>query len=1090
MVEQSANDRNEIKAQLKDVDAGHQTLVQKVSGMENGVADRLDDLAKADASLLAKLSALESTNDQTVRAATADLEKKIHDAEHKLDQSSKAEIQSVCQHLEQQMQTNNSNTERRLAEADAGNQQLLEKLLEVEKDVEGKVRDNASSVQNQLTNLDADNKNNAQMLVTLRESINIQVQETKKVDAERQRSEAKAKEDLDANAAANARAIADLKDQLGETIAQRVKPTEDRLSEVNGDLKAMHGTLEQFEDAIDKRINTDVMLRIENLEKDNQKALGDLETQIGDSISQRMKPSEEKLSKVDGEISGLHKTVAVFESRHVETTKSLKEVTVLTERIQTQVNDQGQKMAEQSANDLNRINDRLQDMENQAGLSDQKIKELDAGNQNLLEKVLGMDGNLSERLDKQEQMDNTLMNRINELHSNNSESVSSIQLRLGDLDKESKDNITQIVNLQETINIQAERVNAVDADRQKAAEKAKADLESTVASNAKAIADLKNELGQSIVDKFRPAEDRLANIDGDIQGLNKTVAVFEQKHTETAEKIQEVTVLTSNIQVQVKAQEQKMVEQSANDMNEIKAQLKDVDAGHQTLVQKVSGMENGVADRLDDLAKADASLLAKLSALESTNDQTVRAATADLEKKIHDAEHKLDQSSKAEIQSVCQHLEQQMQTNNSNTERRLAEADAGNQQLLEKLLEVEKDVEGKVRDNASSVQNQLTNLDADNKNNAQMLVTLRESINIQVQETKKVDAERQRSEAKAKEDLDANAAANARAIADLKDQLGETIAQRVKPTEDRLSEVNGDLKAMHGTLEQFEDAIDKRINTDVMLRIENLEKDNQKALGDLETQIGDSISQRMKPSEEKLSKVDGEISGLHKTVAVFESRHVETTKSLKEVTVLTERIQTQVNDQGQKMAEQSANDLNRINDRLQDMENQAGLSDQKIKELDAGNQNLLEKVLGMDGNLSERLDKQEQMDNTLMNRINELHSNNSESVSSIQLRLGDLDKESKDNITQIVNLQETINIQAERVNAVDADRQKAAEKAKADLESTVASNAKAIADLKNELGQSIVDKFRPVEDRPVNIDDNIQGLNKTFLLGLRESVLS
>ena len=128
-------------------------------------------------------------------------------------------------------------------------------------------------------------------------------------------------------------------------------------------------------------------------------------------------------------------------------------------------------------------------MENQAGLSDQKIKELDAGNQNLLEKVLGMDGNLSERLDKQEQMDNTLMNRINELHSNNSESVSSIQLRLGDLDKESKDNITQIVNLQDTINIQAEQVNAVDADRQKAAGKTKADLESTVASKAKAIAD-------------------------------------------------------------------------------------------------------------------------------------------------------------------------------------------------------------------------------------------------------------------------------------------------------------------------------------------------------------------------------------------------------------------------------------------------------------------------------------------------------------------------------------------------------------------------------------------------------------------------
>merc|ERR1719454_1555536 len=219
-----------------------------------------------------------------------------------------------------------------------------------------------------------------------------------------------------------------------------------------------------------------------------------------------------------------------------------------------------------------------------------------------------MDGNLSERLDKQEQMDNTLMNRINELHSNNSESVSSIQLRLGDLDKESKDNITQIVNLQETINIQAERVNAVDADRQKAAEKAKADLESTVASNAKAIADLRNELGQSIVDKFRPAEDRLDNIDGDIQGLNKTVAVFEQKHTETVEKIQEVTVLTSNIQVQVKAQEQKMVEQSANDMNEINEKLFAIQSDSELQLKRIADLENGVGDRLDDLVKADASL--------------------------------------------------------------------------------------------------------------------------------------------------------------------------------------------------------------------------------------------------------------------------------------------------------------------------------------------------------------------------------------------------------------------------------------------------------------------------------------------------
>ena len=271
------------------------------------------------------------------------------------------------------------NNERRLAEADAGDQQLLEKLIEGKgencenlQNFQNLLSENCENLKNlqnllserevqiQQIDLDVENKNKAQMLVALQESVNIQVQETKKVEAERQRSEAKAKEDLDANASVNARAISDLKDQLGETIAQRVKPTEDKLGEV------------------------------------------------------------------DSEISGLRKAVAIFESCHVETTRSLKKVTALTERIQTRVNDQDQKMAEQSANDLNWINDRLQDMENQSGLADQKIKELNAGNPSLLDKVLGLGTNLSERLDKHGH--NTFTGKIDEMHSNHKESVSFIQI--------------------------------------------------------------------------------------------------------------------------------------------------------------------------------------------------------------------------------------------------------------------------------------------------------------------------------------------------------------------------------------------------------------------------------------------------------------------------------------------------------------------------------------------------------------------------------------------------------------------------------------------------------------------------------------
>ena len=47
-------------------------------------------------------------------------------------------------------------------------------------------------------------------------------------------------------------------------------------------------------------------------------------------------------------------------------------------------------------------------------------------------------------------------------------------------------------------------------------------------------------------------------------GLHKTVAIFEGRHVETVEKMKEVTALASNIQGQVKEQEQKMVKQVRN----------------------------------------------------------------------------------------------------------------------------------------------------------------------------------------------------------------------------------------------------------------------------------------------------------------------------------------------------------------------------------------------------------------------------------------------------------------------------------------------------------------------------------------------
>merc|ERR1712180_480092 len=130
------------------------------------------------------------------------------------------------------------------------------------------------------------------------------------------------------------------------------------------------------------------------------------------------------------------------------------------------------------------------------------------------------------------------------------------------------------------------------------------------------------------------------------------------------------------------------VNQSTNDMNQIKEKLEDIenhaglsdqkikelDSGNQNLLNKILGMENEVADRLDDLAKTDASLLAKISSMESTNGQTLIELSTGLEKKIGDSEGRLQESTKADIQSLADNLGDQIKTNITITEKKLADA--------------------------------------------------------------------------------------------------------------------------------------------------------------------------------------------------------------------------------------------------------------------------------------------------------------------------------------------------------------------------------------------------------------------------------
>ena len=93
----------------------------------------------------------------------------------------------------------------------------------------------------------------------------------------------------------------------------------------------------------------------------------------------------------------------------METVEKMKEVTVLASNIQVQLKEQDQKMVEQNSNDLNQIRIQIQDIENQNDISNQKITELDNGNQSLLKKLIGLE----------KSMGGSLHSKINSLQKDN-----------------------------------------------------------------------------------------------------------------------------------------------------------------------------------------------------------------------------------------------------------------------------------------------------------------------------------------------------------------------------------------------------------------------------------------------------------------------------------------------------------------------------------------------------------------------------------------------------------------------------------------------------------------------------------------------
>jgi hypothetical protein len=284
--------------------------------------------------------------------------------------------------------------------------ELLEKPLGVEKDLDGRlhgVNKNSNSLVTKINSLDSNTKNDSQTIVNIQGSIFIQTEQVKKVDAERQQAEVRAKEDIDATVSTNAKAIADLKTEVEDAITKieitfKQEQTKDnsalldRLNIVPDSTASNEGGIDSLveagpEVAKDLVLDSDAKLKgyDESASQKLKQVLANQNNNLGD-VEDRVKQNEDQIRHIDDTIDGLHKTVAIFQGRHVETVEKMKEVAVLASNT-----------------------------------------ELDNGNQALLEKLLGLEKSIGDRMEGLDKTDDSLLSKINSLQTDNAQSLADFR---------------------------------------------------------------------------------------------------------------------------------------------------------------------------------------------------------------------------------------------------------------------------------------------------------------------------------------------------------------------------------------------------------------------------------------------------------------------------------------------------------------------------------------------------------------------------------------------------------------------------------------------------------------------------------------
>merc|ERR1712227_990156 len=593
---------------------------------------------------------------------------------------------------------------------------------------------------------------------------------------------------------------------------------------------------------------------------------------------------------IDDTLDGLKKSINDLDTKHNEAADRTAELNVLVNNTQVQLKDQEKKLVDQSNSDLNLIKGQINDLENLAGASNQRIAELDNGTQSMLEKLVGLENGMTDKINNLDATDAGLQDEIKNLKAANEKGADGLRqelnVRLSELKEEyvattnsikmESQSLSQSLQESKTLQVSIEkRVNDIDSGN------------------------------QQLLEKILAVEQ---DLDGKVQGINNASGGISDKISslENDSKSHAQNIVT--IQESLAIQNDTMKKVESERQNAAAKAKEDIDATSAANTKAINEMK-------DHFSTA-------LSSLEITLKKEQNDGNSNLSDKLQQVENDLgsrmlvlEKSGPESMKTFGSQLEEKLQEMNKDLELKLKETD------------------GKTNKNANDIASQ-----------SNMLREHTESINSNITSISSIS----NKIAAFDKDLDG-----------LTKQVGSNT-----------SEI-GLLKENHGSQ---------------VARVSDLEG-------------------KVKLNQDHIKNIDDTLDGLKNSIDAFEGRHIETVEKMKEVTVLAGAIQTQVKEQEDKIVEQSNSNLNLVKDQIKDLENQQGVSAQKITELDSGIQSMLEKVLGVEKNLGDGLSRLDSADKNILENLSSLNSETTQTVAQMKK---DIDVKLNSQQTEIEKVQEII----------------------------------------------------------------------------------